>query len=147
MRNVLLFGAIFALLNTGAGAQTPPQPTGRHTMHLVKLPNGDYTVPLSELEGTGTSGRVIIRPQGLKTLVTVRVSGKPNHKHVFNLKSGSDCGILGTPASIPLAPALTGQPSRTVVSLPIGDLTSKDYVVTAQDATARQQFREACARL
>ena len=147
MRKVFLTGAVFALLGTGAVAQTPPQPTAGHTMHLIKLPNGDFTVPLSELENSGANGQVTIRPQGLKTVVTIRVFGKPKHKHVFSLISGSDCGVLGTPASIALAPALTGQPSRTIVSLPIEDLTSQDYVVTAQDATARQQFKEACARL
>lgn len=147
MRQAFLTGAMFALLAAGAGAQTPPQPTAGHTMHLIKLPNGDFTVPLSELEDSGAKGQVTIRPQGLKTVVTIRVFGKPKHRHVFSLKSGTDCGVLGTPASIALAPALTGQPSRTIVSLPIEALTSQDFVVTAQDATARQQFKEACAHL
>ncbi len=147
MRTALLSAAIVASLATGAGAQTPPpHPAGGHVMHLIKLPNGDYTVPLRELEASGTNGSVTVHPQGLKTLVTVTVSGKPKRKHVFNLVSGADCGILGAPAAIPLTPALTGQPSRTVISLPIDSLTSKDYVLTAQDATNRAQFREACAR-
>ncbi len=151
MRTSLLVGSLAALLitnlGTNAGAQPAPQPSGGHRMHLTKLPNGDYTVPLAELEASGASGRVIVHPQGLKTLVTISVSGKPRHRHVFSLHSGRDCGIHGTAASIALTPALTGQASRTIVSLPIDALTSKDYVVTAQDATARQQFREACARL
>jgi hypothetical protein len=148
VRNALLIGATIALIGAPASAQTPPapRPSGHHTMHLIKLPNGDYTVPLAELEGSGASGKVTVRPQGLKTLVTIQVSGKPKHKHVFSLKSGGDCGILGTPAAVSLTPALTGEPSRTVIALPIGDLASKDYVLTAQDATAREQYKEACAR-
>jgi Cu/Zn superoxide dismutase len=148
VRKAWLTGATFALLSTSAAAQSTQQPPpGHHAMHLIKLPNGDYTVPLSALQGSGTSGIVILHPEGLKTIFTIRVSGLANRRHAFSLHSGSDCSLLGTPRNIALAPARTGQPSRTIVSLPITDLTSHDYSVTAQDATSRKQFEEACARL
>ncbi|MGP6157526.1 MAG: hypothetical protein ACLPYS_08475 [Vulcanimicrobiaceae bacterium] len=148
MQKAAFTGAIFALLATAAGAQQPSSPpTGGHVMHLVKLPNGDYTVPLSELESSGTSGNVTLHPEGLKTIVTVLVSGKMKRRHALSLHPGSDCNVLGTPKNIALAPARTGQPSRTIVSLPISNLTSSDYIVTAEDATARKRFEEACARL
>lgn len=115
-------------------------------MHLIKLPNGDYTVPMSELMSSGTSGKVTLHAMGMKTLVTVRVNGG-KRKHAFNLHSGTDCSTLGVANNVALAPALTGQPSKTLVTLPIGDFTSKDFVVDAENANARRQFHEACARL
>ncbi|MGP0090447.1 MAG: hypothetical protein ACLPKB_10900 [Xanthobacteraceae bacterium] len=149
VRKAVLIGAILALLDTVAGAQTTPLPAGNHAIRLVKLPNGDYTVPMSALEGSGTSGNVTLHPEGMKTIFTIIVLGKPNHKHVFSLRSGSDCSSLGAANTntVALAPARTGQPSQTIVSLPISSLTSKEYIVTAQDATARQQFQEACASI
>ncbi len=42
---------------------------------------------------------------------------------------------------------MTGQPSQTLVSLPLNNILSKNYVIDAHDATERQQFKEACARL
>ena len=155
MRKAVLAAFAFALLGTGAGAQTTPQPgarattpqPGAHVMHLIKLPNGDYSVPLSELQGSGTSGNVTLHPEGMKTIFTVQVSGKPKHKHAFSLHSGSDCSILRAPNNIALAPARTGQASRTIVSLPISSLTSRDYSIVARDASSRAQFQEACARL
>ncbi|MFY9780079.1 MAG: hypothetical protein WAJ85_06150 [Candidatus Baltobacteraceae bacterium] len=157
MSKALLIGAAFAFLSAPAGAQTTPpsasagmqatpQP-GHHVMHLIKLPNGDYTVPLSELQGSGTTGKVTIHPQGLKTLVTVVVAGKPQRQHTFTLHEGSDCSRLGPPNNIALAPARTGEPSQTIVSLPISNLMTNDYIITAQDATSRQQYQEACAHL
>jgi hypothetical protein len=139
VRKALLIGAIVAILQAAVGASA--------AVRLIKLPNGDYTVPMSELEGSGAIGQVTMHPQGLKTIVTVQVSGKANHRHVFSLHAGSDCTIFGAPNSIALAPAQTGQPSRTIVALPIGNLMSKDYVLAARDATARAQFQEACAHL
>ncbi len=145
MRKVPFMVAVLFAAGGDAGAQSPPP--GRHAMHLIKLPNGDYTVPMSELRGSGTSGKVTLHPVGMKTLVTVSVTGGANRKHAFNLHSGKDCGTLGAANAVALAPALTGQPSKTLVTLPIGDFTSKDYVVDAENANAREQFREACARL
>jgi hypothetical protein len=141
-----LTGALFALLATTAAAQSPSPSPGPHVIHLVKLPNGDYTVPLSDLQGSGTSGQVTLHPEGMRTIFTVIVSGKTRRQHTFSLHAGSDCTVL-PPKSIALAPARTGQRSRTIVSVPISSLTSSDYIVTAQDATARRQFEEACARL
>jgi Cu/Zn superoxide dismutase len=130
-----------------ASAQQAPAPAGHHAVHLVKLPNGDYTVPMSELQGSGTSGKVTLHPMGLRTLVTISVSGNSNHKHAFNLHEGKDCDVVGGSSNFPLSPAMTGQPSRTVVSLPITNLTAKNYVIDAQNAMAKQQFKEACARM
>ncbi len=145
LHKALLVGALFALLDSAAGAQTAAP--GPHVMHLVKLPNGDYSVPLSELRESGTTGEVTIHPQGMRTIFTVLVTGKTRRKHAFSLHSGSDCSISGASNTIALAPARTGQRSRTIVSLPISSLTTNDYIITAQDATAKRQFEEACARL
>ena len=142
MQKLLVTGAVAALLATAIGAQT-----AQGAVRLIKLPNGDYTVPMSELEGSGTNGTVTMHPQGPKTIVTVTVNGTSKHMHSFKLHPGSDCSSFGAANSITLAPALTGQPSRTIVSLPITNLTSSDYVVAARDATTHAQFQESCAHI
>ncbi len=116
-------------------------------LHLVKLPNGDYTVPMSELEASGTSGTVTLHPNGPKTIVRVRVYGPATRLHQFHLHTGSDCAATGAGSVVALRPAFGGQQSATLVSLPISDFTSKSYVVDAHDATQKNQFAEACARI
>jgi Cu/Zn superoxide dismutase len=142
-------GAILAIavaLGDAARAATPsPQatpPTG-----LIKLPNGDYTVPMRELAGSGTSGTVTLHPSGEKTIVTVYVFGSSKHRHTFRLHTGRDCNATNAGTVVAMQPAFGGQRTQTLVSLPISNLTSKGYVVDANDATGQRQFAEACAQL
>jgi hypothetical protein len=129
--------ALVAAMACAAAAATPPPPG------LVKLPNGDYTVPLTELQGSGVTGKATFHPVGMKTIVTVFAYGAKNQKHVFALHSGKDCSQLGVAGSRNLKPALTGEPSQTLVELPLSSIRS-NYVVAAQDATKRANFQEAC---
>ena len=141
---VALAASLATALPLPARAQASPTPM---PLHLVKLPNGDYMVPLAELDNSGTHGDITLHPAGPKTLVIVRVFGSPLRTHELHLHTGGDCTALGAATTMPLHPAFGGQPSQTLVSLPIGELTSKDYVVDAHDATARRQYAEACADL
>jgi hypothetical protein len=125
------FGFTLGAGSTPAIAATTPVPQATAPTGLIKLPNGDYTVPMRELEGSGTRGTVTLRPQGEKTLVTVYVFGNPTHRHTFRLHTGRDCTAT----------------NAGTVSLPISNLTSKGYVVDANDATGQRQFAEACAQL
>jgi Cu/Zn superoxide dismutase len=136
---------VLAGLSFGAAVAQSPAPKS-HAVSLVKLPNGDYTLPMSALQGSGTSGKVTLHPEGLKTLVTVTAYGAPKHLHDFHLHSARDCDVAAASA-ISLAPAMSGQPSQTLISLPLTNLLSKNYVIDAHDATERQQYKEACARL
>ena len=133
-------------MSFGVAVAQSPAPTKSHAVSLIKLPNGDYTVPMSTLEGSGTSGKVTLHPEGLRTLVTVTAYGPPKHLHDFHLHAARDCDVAGA-SSIPLRPAMSGQPSQTLISLPLNNILSKNYVIDARDATERQQFKEACARL
>ena len=143
----LAIACVMLALTTGALAQpSPPASSPSFATPLVRLPNGDYTVPMKALLGTGTSGKVMFHPQGPKTIVTVYVFGNGKHKYKFNLHTGRDCTEAGV-SPIALRPAFAGQSSQTLISLPIETLTSRDYVVDARNATARSQFAEACARL
>jgi hypothetical protein len=142
--------AAFVILGScGAGSATAatPAPAVTAPSGLIRLPNGDYTVPMRELQGSGAAGTVTLRPLGEKTLVSVYVFGKRRHQHTFRLHTGRDCSATnaGTVAALP--PTFDGQRSQTIVSLPISDLTSKGYVIDANDATGERQFAEACARL
>jgi hypothetical protein len=146
MKNLLRLTA-FMLLGTAALAQPVPNAAPTHSISLIKLPNGDYTVPMRELEGSGETGKIMLHPEGLNTLVTVYVNGRHRHHHRFTLKSGSDCANASASNAVPLKPAITGQPSQTLVSLPIENFSSKNYVIDMQNATERRQFEEACAHL
>jgi len=140
MRAKLSIAFIAALTLTSAAAQA-------HTMHLVRLPNGDYTAPMDELIDPAWTGSVTLHAQGLKTLVVVTVRGNSIRRHALELHPGGDCNEFGAANSIVLNPANTGVPSNTLVSLPITNLTSSDYVVAARDATNAQQYQETCAHL
>jgi hypothetical protein len=146
MKNLLRLTA-FVLLGTSALAGPVPSAGPTDSVKLIKLPNGDYTVPMRELEGSGEEGKITLHPEGLNTLVTVYVNGKHRHHHRFSLKSGSDCANAGATNAVPLKPAITGEPSQTLVSLPIENFSSKNYVIDMQNATERRQFEEACAHL
>jgi hypothetical protein len=116
-------------------------------MRLVKLANGDYTVPMNELLDPEWSGSVTLHAQGLKTLIIVTVNGAQLRRHALELHPGADCASFGAANGIRLNPANTGVPSSTLVALPITNLTSSDYVVAARDATSSRQYKETCAHL
>jgi hypothetical protein len=144
VRRTAIVTLLMALTGSLALAQPSPDAAEVHATRLIKLPNGDYTVPMQSLIGTTSGGKVMFHPQGPKTLVTVYVFGSGRHKYNFNLHRGSDCTQLGA-QPITLSPAFGGQKSQTLVALPINNLTSSDYVVAARNALTRQQFTEACA--
>jgi hypothetical protein len=135
--------AAFLLATSAALAQPTPKASHSHAVQLVKLPNGDYTLPQHVLDAWGQSAKVTLHPQGMKTLVTVSVSPGTKQPHQFNLKSGADCAHMT--AVTPLGPVIPGQPSQTLVSLPV-NLNSKNYAIDMQDTTSRQQFQEVCAQ-
>ena len=136
-RSILGFSLIAALGSSAALAAPTAPPK------LIKLPNGDYTVPMSELESSGVNGKATFHPVGMKTLVTVYAYGPGKHKHFFDLHPGSNCSQLGVSGARNLHPAMTGEPSQTLVSLPITSITS-NYVVAAADATREAEVHEAC---
>jgi Cu/Zn superoxide dismutase len=142
----LLLALTIAGLTCGVAVAQSPAPTKSHAVSLIKLPNGDYTVPMSTLQGSEPVGTVTLHPEGLKTLVVVNAYGMLKHRHEFHLHAASDCDTASANA-IALAPAMPGQQSRTLISLPLNNLVSKNYVIDAHDATQQLQFKEACARL
>jgi Cu/Zn superoxide dismutase len=97
-----LLAVILAGLSFGTAGAQSPAPAKSHAVSLIKLPNGDYTLPMSALQGSGTSGKVTLHPEGLKTLVTVTTYGLPKHLHDFHLHAASDCDVSAANA-IPLS--------------------------------------------
>jgi hypothetical protein len=133
---VFLLAAVAIGPRATFAAPTPPP-------KLIKMANGDYTVPLAELRSSGVVGTAIFHPEGPKTLVTVYAYGLQRRKHFFDLHPGSSCSQLGVSGAVNLQPALTGIPSRTVVALPLSSIQS-NYVIAAQDATRADELHEAC---
>ena len=146
LRSLAAF-AVLGLCCAGSAAAQTPAPDATAPTGLIRLPNGDYTVPMRELQGSGSAGTVTLHPVGEKTLVSVYVFGKRRHQHTFRLHTGRDCTATNEGTVAALAPTFDGQRSQTLVSLPITDLTSKGYVIDANDAMGEKQFAEACAQL
>jgi hypothetical protein len=107
------------------------------------------TVPIEPQHGSGVRGTVTLSPQGNQTVVHVTMASGPVLRPTLSLQSGSDC--IDSPSSagqrMPLNPLGSGMVSRTIVAIPIGAFTSRHFVLNVRDATSRQQFSEACARL
>ncbi len=106
------------------------------------------SVPLEARHESGVHGTVTLSPQGNSTIVHVTMSPPRAGRAIVTLRSGSDCqDAVAASSSIPLAPVLSGQPSRTIVAIPIASFKKSNFVVDVRDMTTREQFVQACAHL
>jgi hypothetical protein len=141
-----------AVLGTGAaGAQTPSAQAVR-AAHDATARAQAVTYRLILHGGGAAAGTVALYPIGAtrtRVVVTVPMTGL----HRLTLYRGTDCydSITRARALIALTPvnnaAVNAPPSSTIVNLPIGQLSSGNYVVDVRNATAQQTYAEACAHL
>lgn len=111
------------------------------------VPSG-FSVPLLGPDSKAR-GTVKVEPHGNQTLVRVTLFNSDYLKAPLTLHEGSDCGdaALGGVHPIPLNPVGTGQSSQTLISVPLENLRSQNFVIDLRNATQRSQFVEGCARL
>jgi hypothetical protein len=102
--------------------------------------------------GSGVSmGTVTLQRIGsTRTRVRVRLANPAAGAPRVTLRTGADCQepriANAARGPIQLNP-FTGQTSETVVNVPLTNLQSGNYLLDVQNATARQQAIDACARL
>ncbi len=140
-----LFAAVLATANAGA-AQSP---TAVKAAQDATREAQDVTYALLD-RGTGSNiGTVHLRRIGAthsRITVTLRT---PAAGTTAQLRPGSDCmgaRVANAPHAILLNP-FTGRVSQTVVSMPLTNLQSGNYLLDVRNATARQQAMDACANL
>ncbi len=143
-----LAGAVF--WGDPAGAATPvPSPVTAATDATRAAK--EVLVKLEQRNSSTTSGTVVMREIGrTRTLVRVQLDNPAGHPTVLGVVRGADCqgNIFSTRANtIPLSPVSASQVSETIVNVPLSELRSHDYLIAVQNATAREQALEACARL
>ena len=102
--------------------------------------------------GTGvTMGTVTLQKIGAtRTRIRVDLVNPAQVEPSVTLRSGSDCQhplIANAPHSPILLNRFTGRTSTTVVNLPLTAVSSGNYLVHVQNATARAQAIDACAHL
>lgn len=84
-----------------------------------------------------------------RSRVRVTLANPARTAPTLTLRPGRDCQeprVANAPHSILLNP-FTGRVSETIVSLPLTNLQSGQYLLDVRNATARQQAIDACARL
>ncbi|HYW52698.1 MAG TPA: hypothetical protein VE826_01945 [Dongiaceae bacterium] len=96
--------------------------------------------------GTVTLQRIGSTRSRIRVQLANPAAGAPR----VTLRTGADCQeprIANAPRSPILLNPFTGRTSETVVNVPLTSLRSGKYLLDVQNATARQQAIDACARL
>jgi hypothetical protein len=111
----------------------------------------EVLLKLEQRNSSTMTGSIYLREIGrTRTMVRVQLDNPAGHPTVLGVVRGQDCigNIYSARASaIPLNPVNSSQLSETIVSVPLSELRSRDYLIAIQNATAREQAVEACARL
>ena len=147
-RIALISAAAIALTASAAVAQSPSaQQAARDATRKAQA----VTYALMERGGTGVSfGTVTLQKIGsTRSRIRVQLTTPAKSAPRVTLRTGKDCEeprIANAPHNMLLNP-FTGQISETVVALPLTNLTSGNYLLDVQSATARAQAIDACARL
>ena len=144
--------ALVALLvPLGPAAAQTPNPTSVKAADLATKKAKQFLIQLEQRNGSTVRGTVGLQVIGrTRTRVSIQLLNPAGHPLSLAIVKGSDCvdNVESARASaIPLNPVNSSQLSTTVISVPINQLTSKNYLVQIRDATARNQITEACARL
>jgi hypothetical protein len=145
---LVLLGAV--LCSAAAGAQTPSAQAVRAARDATAQAKA-VTYRLI-VRGSGVPGSVALYPIGstrTRVVVTVPMTGL----HRLTLYRASDCydSVTRARALVALTPinnaGVNAPSSSTIVNLPIGQLSSGNYVVDVRNATSQATFAEACAHL
>ncbi|MEA2689660.1 MAG: hypothetical protein QOD51_2267, partial [Candidatus Eremiobacteraeota bacterium] len=87
---------------------------------------------------------------GTRSRIRVQLLNPAQSEPRVTLRTGSDCEeprIANAPHAPMLLNPFAGRVSDTVVQLPLTNLSSGNYLLDVQTATARAQAIDACARL
>jgi hypothetical protein len=149
-RQLVLTAALtaFAFAGTAALAQTP---SAQRAAELATQKAKAITYQLMDRNSGVKIGTVTLqRIGGTRTRIRVSLVNPATAEPTVTLRSGADCQhpiIANAPHSPILLNRFTGHTSDTVVSLPLTDVSSGNYLVHVQNSTARAQAIDACAHL
>jgi hypothetical protein len=136
--------AVCAAASSAAGTTTAGQ-----AAHDATLKAKAVTYALLDRSSGGNLGTVTLQRIG-STRSRIRITLKnPASGTQAMLRSGRDCQdarVASAVSAIPLH-TFSGTTSETIVNVPLTNLQSGNYLLNVQNATARQQAMDACARL
>lgn len=115
----------------------------------TSAPTAARLATLQARHATGIEGTVRVTPQGTGSMVNVVFSRPPARANEsLMLMSGADCSDVMPHAAtmVPLKP-ISGNSSRTLVSIPFSAFRSGHFLVDVRDATSHVQMVQACAHL
>lgn len=108
------------------------------------------SVTLTDAYGHGAMGTLRLQRIGrTRTRVVLQVPGGTAPGRI-ELRRGTDCNAnrnAAASSSIALNRVNDAHVSETIVDVPLDQLQSGNYLVAVRNATQRQQFYQACARL
>jgi hypothetical protein len=158
-RIAVALAASVAVAPAGAAlAQSPSPSTARTASPAAVKAAQDATreakavtfALLDRSTGTNVGTVTLRRIGGTRSRVTVTLTNPSAGEPRVTLRTGHDC-LEPRVANAPHGPILlnpfTGRTSETIVNLPLTNLQSGNYLLDVQDATARQQAVDACARI
>jgi hypothetical protein len=143
--------ALLAVLTPLGPAAAAPSPSSAAAAADATRAARAVLYNLEHRNGSRLGGTVTLQVIGrTRTRVNVQLANPAGHPLSLAIIKGSDCidnRESALASTIPLNPVNSSRLSSTIVSVPLNQLTSKNYLVQIRDATARQQITEACARL
>ena len=151
LRQLVLTAAALALGGTAVHAAQSPSPSAVKAAQEATRKAQAVTYTLLRRGGSAVNlGTVTLQRIGsTRSRIRVVLANPAAAGTRVTLHSGTDCGdphFAGAPHQMLLNP-FTGRISQTIVAVPLADLRKGAYSVGVQNATARQQFVDACAQL
>ncbi|MBV8367479.1 MAG: hypothetical protein JO036_00895 [Candidatus Eremiobacteraeota bacterium] len=151
MRRRIVVTAALAAFGFGSGAAFAQTPNAQRAAELATKKAKQFIYQLTARGSGLTMGTVTLQKiGGTRTRIRIDLANPARTEPTVTLRSGSDCQhpiIANAPHSPILLNPFTGRTSTTVVNLPLTAVSSGDYLVHVQNATARAQAIDACAHL
>lgn len=104
--------------------------------------SGVVVVQLTALNGSGENGTATLRPDGNKTIVTIKLTGGSDVEQPAHFHSGT-CDHYEPRPLYPLEDVVNGK-STTTLSIPIDKLTGGDLIVNVHKSYADIATQAAC---
>jgi hypothetical protein len=149
MQRHAAFAALFAALAATASASLADSPTAVKAARDATRQAKAFIYQLTSRGGTNLGTVTLQQIGSTRSRITVRLANPAATGTRVTLHSGRQCHdprISAAPTPVVLNP-VSQQVSTTIVALPLTNLQSGNYLVDVQNATARSEFANLCARL
>ena len=127
-----------------------PTPTQVHAAKMATQHAQAFLIHIESHDPNARGATVSLQEIG-RTHTRVRVNfPHPQPGYHLGMYQGSDCvdnRLESMRSAIPLNTFSSGQPSSTVVNVPISELRSKNYLLAVEQSTQHHNAVEACGHL